>query len=287
MNINIKKLIIPCSIALVLITAVFIVFNLRAPVLIVSEQYFISLYGEKRLKNEVFRSSLKLFRPVKIVSIANDAGDDIAPYAIAEISKKPYCVLFPHRFVRSARLYHEQNPEIPIVLLEEKSPGINNPPNMFVFGTDIESDYYKIGRLASILAGEEIGEIAVFLASDRSKDAFLRGINEEGAQHETVFFTSTPEDSEISASCIILAGTGGGILDRISGIPVIAYSWLDPSMLSGDVVLVIDDSPLAQVVMAVKLVTAGERRALIPSKFIVSNSRYIDKGLLHKINKIR
>jgi len=292
------------AIALVLST-LFIIFNLRAPVIIVTEQYFIDLYGEKRFKKDINNASITLLRPVKAAVIANDAGDDIAPYTIAEISSKPYCVLFPRRFAQSARLYREQNPEAVIILLEGRLPINTDVSGLTVYGTDTENDYYKAGLIAATIAAsasdeETKGKIAVFLMPGTARDAFLRGIKEEGTEYETKFYTSYTDISSTPAlACVILAGTGGEILDKIPEIPVIAFSWLDPSMMTDNVILVIDDSPLAQLVQAVNMAvavkaqeaegegekTGGEER--IGSKFIVSERKIFDSTLLQNISKMK
>ena len=136
-----------------------VIYNSR-PVLIVTEQTFLNLYGEDRVKRENFLSAIFLLRTVKTVSVANDAGDDIVSLAVTEISTQPYCVIFPLRFAAAAKIYREENPDIPIVILEGRYP-INARPSSFAIGnndsdyyiykTDIETDFYKAGIAAAVI----------------------------------------------------------------------------------------------------------------------------------------
>jgi hypothetical protein len=207
-----------------------IIFFSRSPVLIVTEELFTDFYGEQRIRSETIRSSLALFRLVKTVVVANDAGSDIISLAVSENSARPYCVIFPLRFARAARIYREQNPQIPVVILEgrfsAREPsfdfGINDDNSgFFVYKTDIENDFYRVGILAAAIArasrnaavnnnsdentdqpppdpqqtarpavaspqiNRENEIIAVFLESNihlQAREAFLRGINDHNTQ---------------------------------------------------------------------------------------------------------
>jgi len=281
-----EKLIILAALVFTVIVT-FAVYNMRSPVLIVSEQHFINYYGENRIKRGNLRSSLALFRPVKMVVVANDVGDDIIPHAVAEISNRPYCVLFPYRFTRSARMYKEQNPQIPVIFLHGRSSG-NTLEHDLVYKTDIDSDFYRAALAASALAKD--GKIAVFLdygIQAQARTAFLQGLDPEKAS-EVLFYTAYSQiPDEIEFSCVVLAGAGNEFLDKKSGVPVITFSWLAPSLVPSDVVLIINDSPLVQTVGAVKLLSANEIQGQIGSKFTHVNGRNVERKILRKIKKIR
>jgi hypothetical protein len=308
-----KKLIVALSFAMAAIIPLFI-FYIRPPVLIVTEQSFIELYGKERLHNESFFSSLALFRSVKTVAVANDAGDDIVPFAITEASIKPYCVIFPLRFTHSARLYSELNPDIPVVLLEGRYPGNENPAEnalgadksgYFIYKTDINDDFYMAGLAAAAIKPTESqkkddsspetdknGKIIVFLERNMTqmKDVFLRGLYDRGVLPETVFFNSFSQYSEQSdLFCVVLAGIGSEFLDKKTGVPVISFTWLNPFLLPTDVVMVINDSPWAQARQAVRMVSAGERSGLIKSEFLILDRKKFDRDVvaLIKKNKIK
>jgi len=286
------------------------VFYTRPPVLIVTEESFIELYGKKRLKNETLLSSIFMFRPLKTVVVANDASDDIVPFAIKETSAKPYCVLFPLRFVQSAQLYREQTPDIPVVVLEGRYPESEKPAEKalgadkseyFIYKTDINNDFYNLGLVISALKPKEEPKnedsapemeknekIAVFLDRNLSqmKDIFIKGLYDRGILTETQFFNYFSQSSEKSDfSCVILVGLGYEYLDRKTGVPVISFTWIDPFLIPSDVVMVVNDSPLAQARQAVRMVAVGEKTGLIKSEFVVLNKKKFDKDVAALIKK--
>ncbi|MCL2277308.1 MAG: hypothetical protein FWC21_05360 [Treponema sp.] len=294
-----KKTIIKWTILLTLALAVIvpvIVFNVRSPVLIVTESSFLTLYGERRINRTVFLSSLSLYRPVKIVEIANNAGADIVHYAVAEISQNPYCVIFPRRFSQSARIYQEYYPQTKIIILEGKYPRDTvNEEGFYSYYSDIESDFFRAGYAAAAFTESKSVNIAVFFEPNQyliygsmAEEAFLKGLDDLGSMAETYFFTSfsdLPEYLEIS--CLIIAGAGWEFFENGSaGVPVILFSWLDPYMVPSDIVLVIDDSPFAQLLDAVKLSAAGFWGGSVKSRFSVINTGIIGSGILRDINNM-
>jgi hypothetical protein len=306
-----KTLIVAASLVLA-VSLPLVIFNFRSPVLIVTEQSFMELYGKERLKNEALLSSIALFRAIKTVEVANDVGDDIVPFAIAEISIKPYCVLFPLRFVPSAQHYKEINPSIPVVVLEGRYPENENPvektlganiSEYFIYKTDIKDDFFNLGLAVSALKQEneqkiddsateteKYKKIVVFL--DRKltqmKDIFIKGLYNGGILPETQFLNSFSQYSETpNISCVILASLGFEYLDKKTGVPVIAFTWIDPSLLPFDVVMVINDSPWAQARQAVRMVGAGEKNGVIKSEFVVLNKKRFDRNVIALIKKTR
>lgn len=315
LNLNLKltrKTAIAAIIVLAAITPLFI-FNIRSPVLIVTEQSFIELYGKERINDESFSTSLALFRPVKIVVVANDAGEDVVPFAVTEASIKPYCVLFPLRFVRSARLYREISPNIPVVVLEGRYPEGENPSEAilgeekseyFILKTDINDDFYRIGLAVTAIKPKPVkkdensvpeeeekkGKVVVFLENNLNgmKDVFLRGLYDMGGLLETHFFNYYSQYLEMAdLSCVVLAGSGAEFLDKKADVPVISFTWLNPSLLPFDVVMTINDSPLAQTRQAVKMVGSGAKTGLIKSEFRVLDRSKFDKKVIAIVKKNR
>jgi len=290
---NNKKIIIAIGIAAAIIV-LWVIYLARSPVLIVTENSFVSFYGEQRLKNESFRISISLFRAVKPVIVANDAGEDIVPYAIAQVSKRPFCVLFPQRFSRSARMYRDQNPNIPVVLLTGRRSPAENQPDFLVFGTDMEDDFYRAGAAAGAISRGKEGNIAILIDprlysthGTQLREAFVRGVEEQESLAEPLFISSLAAEysGESPFLCVVLAGTGSDYLERKAEIPVIFFSWLDPLLAPRDVVLLVDDSPWAQAKQAVRMVSGGENQGFLRSNFIVLGGKNIDRGILRRIKK--
>ncbi|MCL2265081.1 MAG: hypothetical protein FWC22_03465 [Treponema sp.] len=304
MKIKFNKLILTAALIGIILIILFAVFQTRSPVLIVIDESFINLYGTKRLRNQTISNSLVMFRNVKTVSVANDVSDDMIPFAVQNFSSQPYCVLFPMRFAKSAEIYHALNPDIRVVILEGRnSEDINTSANLFRYKTDIETDFYKAGIVAASIkspvesVNEDSDDVVIKrymiafleplfnrLHGTKVRSSFLKGINEDENPPEVWFYTAFSDYYQIlGLSCIILAGSGAEYLENTRGIPVILYSWLDPSLAPANVILIIDDSPWAQAVQAVKLAVSGEEEGLIKSKFLIPDAEKIDKTILRKI----
>jgi len=287
-----KIIIIAILAGIALVAAVpLVVFRTRPPVLVVADMSFIELYGSSRMRRENFRSSMSLFRPVKTVAIADDSGDDIVQFAIAEISSRPLCVVFPQRFISAARLYREQNPQIQVILLEGRLAGrtYSDLNDIFVYKTDIDADFYRAGVSAALIDGGKNGKIAVFVENRlqrQCREAFLSAFEGLEEPPEPSFYTAYSQYSEIpELSCVVLAGIGTEYMENFSGIPVVFFTWIDPSMMPNDVVLVVDDSPWAQVREAVRIAAAGSEQGSIQSNFLIINEKKIDAQALRKIKK--
>jgi hypothetical protein len=275
-----------------------IVFFARAPVLAVTDEAFVRLYGQDRIRSESRAASFSLFRRVRTVLIADDAGADIVHIAVSEVSRRPYCVLFPLRFARAARIYSEQNPEIPVVLLEGRYPdsenaifssvGIN-PNDYFVYKTDFDDEFTKAGLVAAAIDNEKNEKIVVFIESHiqiQARTVFLQTLGSINKPLDTRFFTSFSDFPEISEiSCVVLAGEGAEYLEKNSSVPIVFFTWNNPLFMPPEVVLLINDSPMVQTVRAVRMVSAGLKQGKIRSKYTVLKRQNIDTELLRKIVK--
>ena len=290
-----KKNIIAAGIIFIMFV-VFFIFLARSPVIIVADHSSIQIYGEKRVSRELKLTSLVLFRRVRNVPVADEAGNDIIRFAIADVSAKPYCVIFPLRFVRAARLFHEDNPQIPVVLLEGRylkddiiSVIGGDPNDYFIYKTDIDAEFHKAGLIAAALDAGKDGKVVVFLdqyMQTQAVNAFLQAINTKKAPIDAVFFTSFSQFYEISdLSCAVLAGKGIEFLESNQESPVIFFTWIDPSVLPENVVMVVNDSPWAQAVQAVRMVGSRSANGQLKSKFQIINRKNIDSKTLRKLKK--
>jgi hypothetical protein len=295
---TIKKIVIAVFLIAAILT-LSAVFFARSPVLIVTDYSFIELYGKSRIRYEAVYSSLVLFRQVKAVTVTDDAGDDIVQFAITDVSSRPFCVLFPLRFARVARNYREIYPHIPVVILEGRYPADANPAgyaigqdtdDYFLFKTDISADFYRAGLAAAIIDGEKDGRIVVFTENgiqSLAREACLRSLNDIGKPLHTSFFTTFAQFVENpSLSCVIMTGAASDYFDKQFKVPVIYFTWLNPELVSADVIVIFNDSPWVQTVPAVRMVAAGMTKGQIQSKTIVLKGNNIDKNTLRKLRKI-
>ena len=271
----------------------------RPPALIVADKTFISLYGPSRVKTETLRSSLALFRPVKPVIIADDADEDIIQIAVTDASKLPFCVIFPIRFAKAAKHYREQNPEIPVVILEGRSlpdakpasSAIETAADFFCYKTDIAADYYCAGVAAAIIDNEKNGTVVVYMDQQIQKyarEAFSKALNDREIKIKPHFYTTYSQNqlnrlSDIS--CGIVAANGVEFMEKFPQTPIILFSWMDFSMIPANVVLIFNDSPLIQAVPAVRMAAAGVEKGQIPTKPLVLKANKEGRELLRKLNK--
>ena len=283
-----------------------IIFFTRAPVLIVAEQAFVLIYGENRLRIETIKSSLTLFRHVKTIRMAQDAGDDIIRFAIQDVSKDPYCVIFPLRYARSAVFYSEHNSGHRILILEGRYSLDNNiralmqNEQFFIYKTNIQDEFYRAGVAAAFLAGNNSGNIALFidpaqnsLYGTQARSAFLRGINDfydlyageyRSSPPETSFFLSFSDYQDIQLSCVVMAGAGQEYFEKKTGVPAILFTWMEPAYTPPDTVIIVDDSLWIQTVNAVKMAFDPENEeTLLKSRFRVLDRGKFSADVLRKI----
>ncbi|MDR1176263.1 MAG: hypothetical protein LBK83_12440 [Treponema sp.] len=269
-----------------------VLFYSRDPVLVVNDAYFSALYGPKRLLFSRLEASLRLFRPVKAVTIAENAGADIVVLALEDASPRPFCVIAPGRYAGSLRRYAEKYPEIDTGILGDE-PG--QPPgraqasinsSLLWFSADRNADYYRAGLAAGLLARGE-GRILVFyntLPLSGQQEAFRLALRERGYQREPEMISSREEYSSFDdVSCVILAGHAPEFLNRNLNIPVILFSWIDPDKTSRNTCVIFDDSHWTLIVpMVLGIKNSGPLAELrgrsIPSKMKFLPQRIENKG---------
>jgi hypothetical protein len=275
-----------------------LIFFLRSPVLIVTDTSFLSLYGSRRVWERQAAASIRLFRRVKPVIVAESAGTDVFVFAVEEAASRPYCVIFPSRYYEGALRYAGQFPRIPVLSLGS-GPGVSRPGAGRLVSAGIlrEADLYRAGRCAGIFAqkaretgGPDNGENILVLPGQRlssaERNALLAGLREQEIETAPWFLNSSAEAAGLrGVSCVILAGPAAEYLEKNLKNPVILFSWLDPALTSRETVMIFDDSPWALAVPAVKLAVRGEEGANIPSEAVFPRGRIADKELSRKVKK--
>lgn len=270
-----------------------LVFFARQPVLLVTDFSFAAIYGENRLRIQVMRSSLALFRRILPVIVIDGASDDVVLFAVNEASKRPFSVIFPLRFASAARLFQSHHPEVPAIILEGRNivdiDHIAPRGDFFRYRTDTEADFYRAGRFAAILAGENDGNFAVFLNEhfrDNERTAFRQALAGFDGAMDVQFFHSIDGIADFSVfSSVVLAGAGADLFLRNPDIPIIFFSWVDPEITPNEVVVIFNDSPLAQAVQAVRMAASGERDGKIASKTLILSARIADKSILRMLRR--
>jgi hypothetical protein len=264
-------------------------FTLRSPVLVLSDEPFVLLYGKQRILIQRLYASISMGRRVSQVIVSDTAGTDLVVLAIEEAVSRPWCVVFPYRYEDAARRYHEQYPEIPVVLLSGQGMNTRQPDDeglFFEFSNDAMLDFYRIGQFAAILCRDTPGKIPVFIPNaypTDSKNAFLQGFNRIECESEPYFFTSYSQlpANEVFPAAVISPRTD--FQEKKSGVPLILFTWLDPALTSPDTIIVMDDSAWAQLPAALKMVKERRKSGEIPSKPLIISAKITDNGILRQL----
>jgi hypothetical protein len=277
-------------------------FSIRRPVLVVTDEMFVALYGERRLKKRQLELSLLAGRKVKPVLVAEGAGPDILAVAIQDISSLPYCVIFPFRYAEGARQFYASFPKIPAILLQGRHNmgnrssgfGVNSDDSgetdlFFEFFTDTELDYYRMGKCATIIGREKTGKLPVFQdppGNSIEQDAFLKGFRGDVDELVPFFVNSTAHlGSGSDFPVAILSGPGRDFYDRNSKAKLLLFTWLEPSLTSRETFVIFDDSPWAQAAEVLKKIKGGQRRGNIPSGVLIFSGRIADNGVSRSLKK--
>jgi hypothetical protein len=275
-------------------------FVFRPPVLLVTDLVYDQLYGRFRGMKAQAGTSLRLFRRVKTVRIAENAGPDVVVFAVNSASEKPFCVLFPYRYYREAEQYAGEYPAIPtVVLLGRVREFPAEDSGLMGIRTDTGADYFKMGRAAAVFARyrneENAGEVVpgkvLFLRDDlvspEDMEAFQRGLRAEEYSLAPIDIRSgndytVPGD----VGCAILTGAADFFFSQNLGLPVLLFSWLDPALTTSTVKVILDDSPWSQVIPAVAIASGKRKNEAIPSKALILKKRIPEKEFLMKAEGI-
>ena len=295
----------------------FAVFFSRPPVLVVTDAPFAALYGEANLRRQQRSASWALFRRVKPVMVADGVSPDMVTFALREAAEQPACALFARSQAVAALRYHEQLPEVPVVVLRGlvSVPELPSPDGFLcVYGTDREVDLYRAGLCAGILGGvrrnlaqqtEKKAEIepesapaaqaeapqTYVLWQDRfvqgpGRELFSRGVQEGDPESNVIFINLAIQMPDVKGvACLTLTGAGFEYLERNLPIPLILFSWVDPGLTAREVIVQFDDSPWALVVPAVRMAEQQQAEGKIPSKPLIFSGKTADNNVFRALKK--
>jgi hypothetical protein len=264
----------------------------RPPVLILGDVDFDSLYGPRRLLLRRAELSLRLFRRVKRVSIAEDANPEAAVFAVEGAAARPWAVLGHSRHLRGLEQYAGRHPEIRVIIFREgpapESEAGGGPEYVF---TDNRLNSLRAGRCAAMLAAEE-GDILVFQDGRNfpvDQEAFSAGLREEGKALTPVYLDGSADYSAWDrVRCVVLGGPADFYFNRNSAIPALLFSWMDPAFFPSTVKITADDSPWALALRVLEPPGGGENSSgyrILPAEFSLFRSRVGEEGLREKLKK--
>ncbi|MCL1928444.1 MAG: hypothetical protein FWG07_06610 [Treponema sp.] len=276
----------------------------------VTDKAFNVLYGENRSRNKQLFLSVRLFRPIKIIVMAEGAGPDLVTQGAISLSRRPFAVFFPYRYREAAWRYLTSRPDSPVVILAgRKTQGSDETshnmqeneaivPPLWVY-TDSETDLYRAGVMAGVFVryekqnGENTDnwgdivnqEIALFHEGHNNEEitAFIAGLEE---QQWTDFPLYSPDLADINLSCaVILDNFRFNAEGKVNSL--IFFSWMDPALAPRKTLAIFDDSPWTQIGPALGYIKQGRQNALVPSEVIFFREDKIQKDVYNEINKLK
>jgi hypothetical protein len=263
----------------------------RPPVLILSDAGFDALYGPWRVMRRQAEFSLRLFRRVKRVPVAEDANPEAAVFAVEGAAARPWAVLGHSRYLQGLEQYARRHPEIRVIIIRE-GPGSGAPeagPEYVFMDTRLNS--LQAGRCAAMLAAGGEGEILVFQDGRDfpvNREAFLAGLREENKALIPVYLDNSADYSSWDrVRCVVLGGPADFYFNRNSEIPALLFTWMDPALFPSTVKITADDSPWT---LALRVLdppgeeNSGEYR-ILPAKFTLLRGRVGDEDLRKKLKK--
>ena len=240
--------------------AVFLFFLSRQPVLMVTDSSFARLYGPNRVKKMESRISRELFRRIIPVYVDENAGPDLVAIAVDETFPSPMAVLIPFRHIEGARYYKDRRPDVPVYVMTGLNQLHQEDMSLTFIRTDAVVDFYRAGLIAAFFAGENVEPSAedgqpeavkriLFVSEgslpDEQREAFLEGLRVQGHSEDPVWgYTYTDYSSRRDLSCAVLAAPVAHFVEQNPSVPVILFSWADPSFIPKSVKFIFDDSLL-------------------------------------------
>jgi len=262
------------------------IFFFRSQVLLVTDVYFTTLYGERRTKIKTIETSLRLFRRVKLLTIPDDAGADLIAFSVNNVKGKKYGVLFPYRYIDGARRYKEQASNIPVYVFGGRAQNRDqdNMEGIIFIGNDAYSDLYRAGGFAAIFAEKSGGGDVIFFQNEylstEERNIFEEGLKNWGFEKLPRYVSMNQDYSDNqNVSCMVMKAPATQFLEENLDLQVILFSWVDPALSPSQVKVMFDDSIWAFAVKALRI----KNSHVLPSEIVFPESRIQDKGVLRNL----
>jgi hypothetical protein len=250
MNRRLRKRLAGLAAILVILGITGTFYMMRPPLVLVVDEAFLTLYGEKRSDLRRHILSATLFRRVLFAVVAPDAESDAAEFAVSGASRSPFMALFPEQYLSNADRYAATieaaglSGTIRTAVVDSgdgRGVSIGRAESLRI---DRETDLYRAGTCAAILAKD--GTVVVYSQNDLSeayRKAFGEGLTAAGYTRDPFFSRSAEPVSLDGIGCVVLLSTiNTNLLAARQNIPIILFSWTDPAYTPNGVTIVFDDS---------------------------------------------
>ena len=281
---RVKKF-LPLIIVLLVFLTLGVTFLSRSPVLIVTDPSFNLMYGIQRQRMKVIKASTQLFRRVVPVLVDERVGPDLVVLVVEEASRSPWAVLFPHRYLEGAQFYKNSHPEVPVLVMEGRSPkpraSVPAETQLIFFDMDTAGDLYRAGLCAAVITGD--AKRVLFFSDEPLpnfyREAFRAGLRDLGFLGDPIYVSASSLDSSSysDVGCAVVTGPAARFLERNQNIPMILFSWIDPALTPRTVKILFDDSPLALAVRVLKALPGSTGDILVSSQPMLFLDRIEEK----------
>jgi hypothetical protein len=255
-----KKVLIGLAVFLVILGGLGVFYLMRPPVVLVVDDAFLMLYGQKRANTRRHFLSATLLRRVEFALVAQDADEDAPGFAVSAVSPAPFMALFPERYLNGADRYAAaieaaglsgRTRTVVVDSGDGRGVSIGRAESLRI---DRETDLYRAGMCAAVLAkGNTVAVYSQTALPQEHRDAFIAGLTAAGHAGEPLFSRNTESVSTEGIGCAVLLSTvNANLLEARQTIPIILFSWTDPEYTPGGVAVVFDDSLLAVAGQAVR-----------------------------------
>ena len=262
-------------------------FWLRPPFLIITDPSINMLYGAERTRFKQIELSIKFFRRIIPVLVSDSAAPEIIASTVESFHADPGAVLFPELYLEAAQRYNVRKPGIPVIVLGSRRLTYENMPDptegFYYIRPDTEADLYEAGINIAFLAenyaasaenahNSNILVIYDIFMDNNFRTALERGLGSTGfsgtidyieAQNEHILWENY--------SYVVLIGSASHFLEQNTVIPIILFSWLEPTLTPFNVKVIFNDSPW--VLAGNTLEVMADNGSFFSSEIIVLHSR--------------
>ena len=285
-------------------------FFFRAPIILVSDIYFSTLYGGAHEQVRRLQATFSILKQIRLVRVLQDTDNLSLSEAVERASSRPpEAVFFPYSYAEAAELYASTQKKAgnemtkTIVLADRNKPGLGEELCYYV-RTDGDIDFFRAGHCAAILARERGGASALMPEMTRSiifiydadisvtdRKTFITGTEEDVPFTGRIDFASGYDNRNWnSAASVVIHGLAPAFLQSSIDIPSILFSWQDNiNYLPSQVKIMVSDSPYYIIPVALRQLRKTDdpenKNLTVASKFTLIPSRIQEKTLIKELKK--
>ena len=277
------------SFALVML-AMWIIYTVRPPLVIVTEPSFNMIYGFSRAHGKQLNLSIKLFRRVIPIQVSDSAGSEIVVEAVYAASRAPFAVIFPGLFSAAAQRYLNEFPHVPVIINEGRFYATgdywqSSEDDAIIILTDFENDLLRAGIYAGYLAVEGGGRVVVFQdrhLTEQEREIFEGALLSQGFYNTAVYVDAGNESAAWQdISCAVVIGPATRFFELNLAIPMVIFSWVNPEITPVSVKIIFDDSVWTAAANIMEILDKGVRS--FASNIEIPNGRI--KGGIFSLKK--